>query len=177
MTTATPTVSPYTHAARRARTLAEVALDRYTTDPGIRDALVRIALHLDGAAYALEAVTPGADESSYTDATEELFHAEQIAVENPAARLPAELSSYVLAPLVDRALPLPAPLHPKSPDFADFTRREADLAHALHLLHSDHEHQAQRTDDWLRQVCKVWQQHTRLADEVRADNARAHRHP
>ncbi|MGW2421494.1 hypothetical protein ACWC0C_19970 [Streptomyces sp. NPDC001709] len=175
----TAVVTPYRHvaqrsraAAQRARVIAEIARDRYTTDHAIRTALLAIAERLDAAAREFDAVPPNAGAELPTEATEALFMAEQIAVDHPAARFPAELGEYVLMPLVDRPLPLPARLNPADPEFADFAQRETDLVHELHLLHADEPHQFERTDDWLRQVFKVWQKHLRLADEVRVHNGR-----
>ncbi|MFI7415284.1 hypothetical protein ACIBU0_42290 [Streptomyces sp. NPDC049627] len=171
-TTAAPFVGQYEQAAQRARTVAEIARDRFTTDPRIRAALLAIAERLDAAAREFAAVPPGAYTELPTEATEELFMAEQIAVENPAARFPAELGEYVLVPLVDRELPFPRRLNPVNPEFAQFAQREAEQAHALHLLHNDGPHQWERTDDWLRQVFKVWEKHLRLEAEIAVDNAR-----
>lgn len=165
-------VDQYRQAAQRARVVAEIARDRYTTDANIRAVFRSIAAFLDEAAREFEAVPPGAYEELPTEATQELFMAEQIAADHPAARFPAELGEYVLVPLVDRELPFPARLNPVNPEFQDFAQREADLAHALHLLHDDNEHQWERTDDWLRDVFKVWEKHIRLAAEVRVDNGR-----
>ncbi|MFK0159062.1 hypothetical protein ACIQVK_44210 [Streptomyces sp. NPDC090493] len=172
MSTTAPFIGQYAQAAQRARVVANIARDRYTTDHGIRVALLRIAAHLDVAALEFEAVPPGAYEELPTEACEELFMAEQVAVEHPATRFPAELGEYVLVPLVDRELPFPARLNPVNPEFAKFAQRETDQAHALHLLHRDNEHQWERTDDWLRQVFKVWEKHLRLEAEVRVDNGR-----
>ncbi|MEU1275643.1 hypothetical protein [Streptomyces sp. NPDC005799] len=172
MTTTAPFIDQYRQAAQRARVVAEIARDRYTTDPGIRAALHGIAERLDAAAREFEAVPPGAYEELPTEACEELFMAEQIAVDHPAARFPAELGEYVLVPLVDRELPFPRRLNPVNPTFAKFAQRETEQAHALHLLHDDNDHQWQRTDDWLRQVFKVWEKHLRLEAEVRVDNGR-----
>ncbi|MFD9395005.1 hypothetical protein ACFWBB_31035 [Streptomyces sp. NPDC060000] len=171
-TTAAPFVGQYAQAAQRARVVAEIARDRFTTDPAIRAALLGIAERLDAAAREFEAVPPGAYEELPTEATEELFMAEQIAVDHPAARFPAELGEYVLVPLVDRELPFPRPLNSARPKFAQFAQREAEQAHALHLLHADGPHQWERTEDWLRQVFKVWEKRLRLEDEVRVDNGR-----
>ena len=168
----TPFVDQYSQAAQRARVVAQIARDRFTDDNSIRAALMGIAGHLDAAAREFEAVPPGAYEELPTEATEELFHAEQIAVDNPAVRFPNNLGEYVLVPLVDRELPFPGQLEPVNPEFMDFAQREANLAHALHLLHSDGDHQWERTDDWLRQVFRVWEKHLRLAGEVRVDNGR-----
>ncbi|MEU2585262.1 hypothetical protein ABZ612_20340 [Streptomyces avermitilis] len=170
--TTTPFVDQYRQAAQRARVVAEIARNRHTADGTIRAALLAIAERLDAAAREFEAVPPGAYEELPTEACEELFMAEQIAVDHPAARFPAELGEYVLVPLVDRELPFPARLNPVNPEFADFAQRETDLARALHLLHDDNDHQWERTDDWLREVFKVWLKHARLADEVRVDNGR-----
>ncbi|MGW0191146.1 hypothetical protein ACWDV7_36210 [Streptomyces sp. NPDC003362] len=168
--------TPYRHvaqraraAAQRARTIADIARNRYTTDPAIRAALLAIAGHLDTAAHEFDAVPPGTRSKIPNEATEPLFLAEQIAVDHPATRFPAVLGEDVLVPLVDRDLPLPARLNPTDSKFA---RREADLLHVLLALHADGPHQFQRTDDWLRQVFTVWQQHMRLADEVRIHNSR-----
>ncbi|MGW0334297.1 hypothetical protein ACWD0J_20920 [Streptomyces sp. NPDC003011] len=159
-------------AAHRARVVAEIARDRWA-DPATMTALrITMAGHLDAAAAHFDAVPTGYDEGVPTAATEELFRAEQIAVERPAGRFPAELGEYILAPLVDRDLPFPARLDPVRPEFEDFAQRETDLVHALHVLHADDEHQRERTEDWLRQVFAVWQAHARLAGEVRVDNAR-----
>jgi hypothetical protein len=159
-------------AARRARVIAEIARDRWT-DPATMVALRRtMAGHLDAAAAHFEAVSPGYDEGLPTAATEELFRAEQIAVEHPTGLFPAKLGEYILVPLVDRDLPFLARLNPVNPEFQDFAQREADLAHALHLLHADDEHQRERTDDWLHQVFTVWRKWLSLADEVRIDNGR-----
>ncbi len=159
-------------AAHRARVVAEIARDRWA-DPATMTALrITMAGHLDAAAAHFDAVPVGCDEGVPTAATEELFRAEQIAVEHPTGHFPAELGEYVLAPLVDRELPFPARLDPVRPEFEDFAQRETDLAHALHLLHADDEHQRERTDDWLRQVFAVWRQWLSLAGEVRVDNAR-----
>ncbi|QOV40224.1 hypothetical protein IM697_18555 [Streptomyces ferrugineus] len=172
MTTTAPFLDQYRQTAQRARVVAEIARDRYTTEDSIRAALAGIAARLDAAAREFEAVPPGAYEELPTEATEELFMAEQIAVDHPAALFPAELGEYVLVPLVDRELPFPRPLNPARPEFAKFAQREAVQAHALHLLHADGTHQWERTDDWLRQVFKVWEKHLRLAAEVRVDNGR-----
>ncbi|SEE82884.1 hypothetical protein SAMN05216483_6685 [Streptomyces sp. 2131.1] len=171
-TTTAPVVNQYAQAGQRARTVAEIARDRFTTDPNIRAALYGIAERLDAAAREFDAVPPGAYEHLPLEATEELFMAEQIAVEHPAARFPADLGEYVLVPLVDRELPLPHRLNPVNPGFEEFGRREAEQAHALHLLHDDGPHQWERTDDWLRQVFKVWEKRLRLEAEVHVDNAR-----
>lgn len=171
MTTA-PFVDQYRQAAQRARVVAQIARDRFADNPVIRAALVAIAQRLDHAAREFEAVPPGAYEELPTEATEELFRTEQIAVDNPAVRFPADLGEYVLVPLVDRELPFPGRLDPVNPEFADFAQRETDLVHALHRLHADGDHQWERTDDWLRQVFRVWEKHLRLAGEVHFDNAR-----
>lgn len=171
-TTAAPFVGQYEQAAQRARTVAQIARDRFTTDPGIRAALYAIADRLDAAAREFDAVPPGAYEHLPSEATEELFMAEQIAVDHPAARFPAELGEYVLVPLVDRELPFPRRLNPVNPKFAQFAQRETDQAHALHLLHDDGPHQWERTDDWLVQVFKVWEKHLRLEAEIAVDNGR-----
>ncbi|MEU5476681.1 hypothetical protein [Streptomyces mirabilis] len=162
---------PCRQAARRAAVVAEIARDRWV-DPATMPALRTMAGHLDAAAAHFEAVPPGSDEGVPTAATEELFRAEQIAVEHHDGRFPAELGEYILAPLVDRDLPFPARLNPVNPEFQDFAQREANLAHALHLLHADDEHQRERTDDWLHQVFTVWRGWLRLVDEVRIDNGR-----
>ncbi|MGP4046885.1 hypothetical protein [Streptomyces sp. 2A115] len=172
MTTTAPFLDQYRQAAQRARVVAEIARERFTDDPRIRAALLGIAERLDAAAVEFEAVPPGAYEELPTEVTEELFTAEQIAMEHPAARFPAELGEYVLVPLVDRELPFPVRLNPVNPEFAKFAQREADQAYALHLLHADNEHQWERTEDWLRQVFKVWEKHLRLEAEVRVDNGR-----
>ncbi|MFJ4988829.1 hypothetical protein ACIP9H_34135 [Streptomyces sp. NPDC088732] len=159
----------YAQAAQRARVVAEIARDRFAP-PRTMSALGSMAAHLDAAANAFDAVPPGAYEELPTEATEALFRADEIAAANPAGRFPAQLSEYVLVPLVDRELPFPARLDPV--DVVRFAQREADLVRSLHRLHYDGDHQWQRTDDWLRQVFTVWQQHARLADEIRTDNAR-----
>ncbi|MFJ4084962.1 hypothetical protein ACIP2Z_39215 [Streptomyces iakyrus] len=171
-TTAAPFVGQYAQAAQRARTVAEIARDRFTADDNVRAALYTIAARLDAAAREFDAVPPGAYEELPTEATEELFMAEQIAVEHPAALFPAELGEYVLVPLVDRELPFPRRLNPVNPGFAKFAQRETEQAHALHLLHADGPHQWERTEDWLHQVFKVWEKHLRLEAEVRVDNGR-----
>ncbi|GHH22405.1 hypothetical protein [Streptomyces lanatus] len=172
MSTTAPFVGQYAQAAQRARVVAEIARDRFTTDPSIRATLYAIAERLDAAAREFVAVPPGAYEELPTEACEELFMAEQIAVDHPAARFPAELGEYVLVPLVDRELPFPRRLDPARPEFAKFAQRETEQAHALHLLHADGPHQWERTDDWLRQVFKVWEKHLRLAAEIAVDNGR-----
>ncbi|MCX4976505.1 MULTISPECIES: hypothetical protein [unclassified Streptomyces] len=166
--TATPFVDPYRQAAQRARVVAEIARDRFAP-PETLPYLNFMAAYLETAARLLDAQPPGAYEELPTEATEALFRAEQIAVEHPAARIPAELGEYVLVPLVDRPLPFPNPLGPVS---ARYEKQEADLVHALHLLHDDGEHQRERTDDWLREVFTIWRKRMRLADDVRVDNAR-----
>ncbi|MEV6403938.1 hypothetical protein AB0M58_13465 [Streptomyces bobili] len=159
-------------AAQRARCVAEIARDRWAA-PVTRTVLRHaMAGHLDAAAASLEAVAAGYHEGPPAEATAGLFRAKQIAEEHPEGRFPAELGEYILAPLVDRDLPFPARLNPVNPEFEDFAQREADLAHALHLLHADDEHQQERTDEWLQQVFTVWRKWLCLAGEVRVDNGR-----
>ncbi|MEU2969017.1 hypothetical protein ABZ687_29070 [Streptomyces ardesiacus] len=160
-------------AAHRARVIAEIARDRFAP-PAAFAALQGMAALLDVAAAHFDAVPPNAPRELPTEATEALFLAEQVAVDHPAARFPAELGEYVLAPLVNRPLPLPAPLKPR--DTGRFAQREADLIHALHLLHADGTHQQERPADWLRQVFTVWRDWMRLEGEIREDNARARHH-
>lgn len=164
MTTIT---TPCTQAAHRARIIAEVARDRFA-DGTIRVALLTIAAHLDAAADLFAAVPPGT-QGLPTEATEELFRAEQAAVDCPATRFPPEFGEYVLAPLVERPLPMPALLHPLDPTQA---LRETDLRNRLAQLHADTEAQAERPAQWLGSALRTWQQHMRLADSVRARNTR-----
>ncbi|MDV6291363.1 hypothetical protein R2F25_38780 [Streptomyces sp. UP1A-1] len=160
-------------AAHRARVIAEIARDRFAP-PATLAAMRDMAALLDVAAAHFDAVPPNAPRELPTEATEALFRAEQVAVDHPASRFPAELGEYVLSPLVCRDLPMPAPLKPR--DTGRFARREADLVHALHLLHADYTHQRERPADWLRQVFAVWRDWMRLEAEVREDNARARHH-
>ncbi|MEU6462207.1 hypothetical protein [Streptomyces sp. NPDC046976] len=158
----------HANAAQRARTIAYVARNRYADGP-IRAALLTIADHMDRAATHFDAVHPGAHEGLPTEATEELFLSEQVAVDCPATRFPAELGEYVLALLVGRALPMPAPLHPADPQRA---LRETEIRNRLVQLHDDTASQWARPEEWMRSVLTTWQKHMRLADEVRAHNAR-----
>ncbi|WP_330342624.1 hypothetical protein [Streptomyces sp. NBC_00557] len=160
--------TPHAQAAQRARTIAEIARDRFADGP-IRAALLAIAAHMDRAADHLETMLPGADKALPTQAAEQLSNAEHIAAKHPAARFPAELGAYVLAPLAVRALPLPAPLHPVTPRLA---LRETDLRNRLIQLHEDDDHQEDYPEEWLRSVFTTWQKFMRLADEVRVDNLR-----
>ncbi|MGW2550041.1 hypothetical protein [Streptomyces sp. NPDC001635] len=164
-------VGPYDAAAQRARVVAEIARDRFAP-PATMSALGFIAAHLDAAAAAFEAVPPGAYDELPTEACEELFRAQEIAAQHPAARFAADFGEYILVPLIDRALPFPDRLDPADLEFADFGKREADLVHALHRLEWDGEHQWERTDDWLRQVFTVWRDWMRLAAEVHVHNSR-----
>lgn len=87
----------------------------------------------------------------------------------PAARFPALMGEYVLAPLGGRTLPMPEELRPLDPAHA---LRETDLRHRLEQLHADTELQADDPDTWLRTVLMVWQKHMRLTGEVRVHNGR-----
>jgi hypothetical protein len=163
----TTITSPYAQAAHRARIIAETARDRFA-DGSIRMAILTIAAHLDAAADHFAAVPPGT-QGLPTEATEELFRAEQAAVDCPATRFPPELGEYVLAPLVDRPLPMPAPLRPLDPAH---TLRETDIRNRLVQLHADTAAQFGRPAQWLGSVLRTWQKHMRLADEVRVHNGR-----
>ncbi|MER7196058.1 hypothetical protein [Streptomyces flaveolus] len=199
-------VDPCAQAARRARVIAGIARDRFA-DGRIRTALLGIAAHLDAAAAHLDTaarldaatrldpcairldavagvgavaagpgvVPPGVGGEPLSAAVRELFCAEQVAVDHPAARFPAELGQYVLHALTGgRALPFPHPLRPLN---HPFVKREADLLHALHLLHHDTTLMTEAPGEWLRQVFTIWQQHARLTDVIRADRARPHSRP
>jgi hypothetical protein len=180
-------VDRYDHAAQRARGIAGIARDRFA-DGSIRTALLRIAAHLEAAAAHLEAaaarldaaaaggdaVPPGGYEELPSAAGRELFLAEQVAVDHPATRFPAELGQYVLNVLTGRPLPFP---HRLRPLHHPFVKREAVLLHALHLLHQDTAMMTEAPDEWLRQVFTVWQQHARMTDEIRADRARPRSQP
>ncbi|MFI5990355.1 hypothetical protein ACIBAC_00675 [Streptomyces sp. NPDC051362] len=163
MSSATTTAAPaaYAQAVQQARTIAEIARDRYA-DGVIRSALLTIAAHLDMAAVHLA-------DDALMEATEALISAEQVIVEHPMTRFPALLGEYVLAPLEGRPFPMPHPLRTSRPEDA---MRDTDVRNRLAQLHADPTGPTERPEQWLRAVLNTWQKHLRLVDSVRAMNAR-----
>jgi hypothetical protein len=158
----------YRQAAQRARTIAEIARDRFADGP-IRAAILTIAASMDEAARELDAAAITAPAEVPDSAAMEVFMAEQYAVDCPAARFPALMGEYVLAPIGGRTLPAFDALRPLD---AAHAVRETDLVNRLEQLHADTAWQADYPDQWLRTVLMVWQKHMRLADEVRVHNGR-----
>lgn len=159
----------YEQAAHRARTIAEVARDRFADGP-IRAVILTIAARMDDAARGFDAaaLTPASVELFDLAATE-VFMAEEEAIGCPAARFPDVFGNYILAPVDGRKLPMPEPLYPLDPEHAV---RETDLRNRLEQLHADTAQQADHPAQWLRSVLTAWQKHMRLADSVRAHNGR-----
>ncbi|MFJ2225619.1 hypothetical protein ACIOFY_36955 [Streptomyces anulatus] len=169
-----PFPARYATASARARVIADIARDRWTT-PETMPVLRRIAEHLDAAAEHLDAHTPGPFVDLPIEACEALWEADTLAERHPHTRFALDFTNYVLAPLSGRTLPLPDPLRPVSPGLA---RQEATLVHTIVALHADKERQAEQPTEWLREVMNAWCNWVRLSSAVRLDNARpANRRP
>ncbi|WP_228183994.1 hypothetical protein [Streptomyces anulatus] len=167
-----PLTARYSLAAARARVIADIARDRWTT-PETMPVLWQIAEHLEAAAQRFDAHTP----SPIVDleACEALWAADTLAEQHPHTRFAVDFTRYVLALLGGRPLPLPGRLDPVSPQFA---RREARIAHTIVMLHADDEQQAEQPNAWIREVMDAWRTWVQLSAEVRVDNARpCNRHP
>lgn len=156
-------LTPAESAALRARIIAQVARDRFAP-PATITALRFIASHLDRAAEAFE-------RHGSKDAAAALSDALELVRLNVDTRFPANFTDYVNAPITGVALPMPSPLNPVTPAFA---QREADLRHRLTLVHEQLSQATSEidTDAWLPSALALQRDVMRLAAEVRVDNAR-----
>ncbi|MFI8206657.1 hypothetical protein [Streptomyces sp. NPDC085937] len=167
------TTSPYLAAADRAHVIAQIARDRFASH-GIVRVLHDIARHLDAAADMLAKFQPStipgiAGHEAPMDAWEELFIVETLADDRPQTLFPPEITEYVKAPVMGRALPFPEPLNPVS---ARFAAEETKYRARLEQLHQDTARAADDPAGWLTDVCTVWRDWVSLREVVRVDNAR-----
>ncbi|MFJ9188744.1 hypothetical protein ACIRQO_37550 [Streptomyces anulatus] len=172
----TPAAARYTVAAARARVIADIAHDRWST-PETMPVLRQIGGHLTTAAEHLDTYTPGpALIVLPVEACEALRKADTLAEHHPHSRFAQGFTNYVLAPLTGRELPLPGRLDPVR---SQLGRREAQIAHTIVMLHADDEQQAEQPNAWIREVMDAWRTWVQLSAEVRVDNARPcnRRHP
>ncbi|MFI1408824.1 hypothetical protein ACH4Y0_02625 [Streptomyces sp. NPDC020707] len=105
-----------------------------------------------------------------TDAAGALEAVENLVFDNPATRIPADITEYVKAPITGRSLPFPDPLNPITTCYA---QEEAQLRAELEQLHDDTARAAADVDGWTRDVLEVWKKHMRLAPAVYIDNERS----
>jgi hypothetical protein len=166
--------SPYREAADRARVIAAVARDRFGPPETLR-ILGDIARHLSAAADHFAAYTPSATPGLAghdfpAEAAGELWIAETLAYDHPAARFPMEFTQYVKAPFTG-LMPFPDPLNPLSDRFA---QQETELRNRLEQLHADTARATEDVVQWLTEILTVWRDWMRLAEVVRVDNNQPH---
>ncbi|MFD3422106.1 hypothetical protein [Streptomyces decoyicus] len=88
---------------------------------------------------------------------------EAIVADTPAARFPAEVTTYILAPLHGSAFPLPQPLNAAT---ERLHLRETDLTYRLSQLHANQVMQTQTPAEWMKNTLALWSDWMRLVDEV-----------
>ncbi|GAA2439278.1 hypothetical protein [Streptomyces glaucus] len=171
------TPSPYAAAAERARILAQIARDRFAPPETLR-VLGDIARHLDAAADTLAAYKPStipglAGHDVPSEAWEELFIADTLALDHPATRFPTDFTDYVKQPITGRRLPFPDPLNPLADWLAE---RETALRDRLEQLHADTARADADAAGWLTDVFTALRDWMKLAGEIAEDNRRAYHH-
>ncbi|MCD9904255.1 hypothetical protein LUR56_37925 [Streptomyces sp. MT29] len=158
----------YDQAAQRARTLAEIARDRFAP-PKTISVLREIAALLDRVAEDLSVYETRKYIGLSYEASRDLCEAEALALAHTAARFAPDYTLYVLQPLNSRPFPLPDPLHPVTRQFA---RREARATHRIWAHNAEGEQLTGDPSQWLRLVMAAWRDWATLAVEVEVDNAR-----